>query len=164
LIRQPPIERDSASANALRPCASDLGHVLSRHLTLPSFAFIPSRDGCSRGGNYILHLPRQAIARSPLGWRAPGLLSTHTTPHLCWCLTLDVRHVHLPTRPSSMPASRMIISQSQLRGRVEGGVRWRDDRHLAVCWSHWRGTPSDSRLPNDRSGPRVEAALRGGCC
>ena len=35
---------------------------------LPSFASIPSRDGY-----YILHLPRQATAWSPLGW-APGLL------------------------------------------------------------------------------------------
>jgi hypothetical protein len=32
-----------------------------------------------------------------------------------------------------------------------------------VCWPRGRGTPNHSRLPNDRSGPRVEAALRG-CC
>ena len=45
------------------------------------------------------------------------------------------------------------------------GDRWSDGRHVAVFddtgRTRGRGTPSDSRLPNDRSGPRVEAALRG---
>jgi hypothetical protein len=63
-----------------------LGMFCSSTLHFPSFASIPIRDGCSRGGYYILHLPRQAIAWSPLG-RAPDF-TLHTTPHLCWCLTV----------------------------------------------------------------------------
>ena len=50
-------------------------YFCSSTLHFPSFGSIPSRNGCSRDGYYILHLPRQAIARSPLGW-APGLLYT----------------------------------------------------------------------------------------
>jgi hypothetical protein len=54
------------------PSGLEQGEGLWAHFVqapyFPSFAFIPSRDGY-----YILHLPRQATAWSPLGW-APGLL------------------------------------------------------------------------------------------
>jgi hypothetical protein len=33
-----------------------------------------------------------------------------------------------------------------------------------MCWPRGRGTPSDSRPPNDRSGPRVEQVALRGCC
>jgi hypothetical protein len=52
-----------------------LGMFCSTTLHFSLFASIPSRSGCSCDGYYILHLPRQAMVRSPLGW-APGLLYT----------------------------------------------------------------------------------------
>ena len=77
-------ERPPTTATLPPPLRTSTRHVLFKHLTLPSFASIPSRDGY-----YILHLPRQASARCPLGW-APGLL--YTTPHLGWCLTVLLPH------------------------------------------------------------------------
>jgi hypothetical protein len=59
---------------------------------------------------------------------------------------------------------KVTISQLWL---VSCAGRWKGGQGGAtadtLCWPRGRGTPSDSRLPNDRSGPRVEAALRG-CC
>jgi hypothetical protein len=76
-------------------------------------------------------------------------------------MALDARHMQLPIRPSSMPASKVTFSQLRLvsyAGWWRGGKVERRPTLSVVDGTgrpRGRGTPSDSRIPNDKSGPRV---------
>jgi hypothetical protein len=61
-------------------------------------------------------------------------------------MALDVRHMQLPIRPSSAPASGVIPSRVSRAGGWAGGQGGATaDTWQFVCWPRGRGTPSDSR-------------------
>jgi hypothetical protein len=71
-----------ASANALRPCASDLGHVLFRHLTLPSHSlpFPAATAAAAAAITFYICLDRP-LPGAPLG--GLPVYSPHTQHRTC---------------------------------------------------------------------------------
>jgi hypothetical protein len=97
---------------------------------------VKTADGGGGGGDEDRATAEAETTRTPTGIQNTFLSAD------CWgysepqVMALDVRHMQLPIRPSSMPASKVTFPQLWLvsyAGRWKGGQgAWSDGRHLGV--------------------------------
>ena len=90
------------------------------------WAVVKTADG--GGGGEDRTTAEAEATRTPAASRTPSNLRISCGLYEPTAMALDVRHMQLPIRPSSIPASTVAFSQLRLvsyAGRWKGGARWR---------------------------------------